>query len=90
MDQEYTDYGTLLRGPWVNYAQPNNVFRQNDFVLQGAEEALRKEAGLDSVSSEISSGNDAEPDLSNVLSEYERYAISYYHRHIQYLMIHLL
>jgi len=39
--------------------------------LKGAEEALRKEAGLDSVSSEISSGNDAEPDLSNVLSEYE-------------------
>lgn len=39
--------------------------------LKGAEEALRKETGLDSVSTETHATTENEPDLSNVLSEYE-------------------
>ncbi|XP_047138087.1 transcription initiation factor TFIID subunit 5 isoform X1 [Hydra vulgaris] len=39
--------------------------------LKEAEEALRKEAGLDSVLSQVNSDSLNEPDLSNVLSEYE-------------------
>jgi len=39
--------------------------------LKSAEEALRKEAGLDSVSVDIKDTNQNESDLANVLSEYE-------------------
>lgn len=42
------------------------------FSSKAAEEALRKEAGLDSVSTDIKPVAEHEPDLSNVLSEYER------------------